>query len=787
MKTNMLPLKGITVLEFAQFMAGPSAGLKLADLGARVIKIERPGTGEAGRKIAIKNLFIGNDSLVFHTINRNKESYTANLKNKKDLAKVKKLIAQADIITHNFRPGVMEKIGLDYELVRKINPQIIYGEVTGYGKKGPWAKKPGQDLLIQSLSGLNYLTGNKNDHPTPMGIAAADMITGAHLVQGILAAVIHRQKTGKGSKISVSLLESTLDLQFEVITTYLNDGHQLPVRARRGNAHAYQASPYGIYQTKNGYIAIAMVPLPKLTEHMGIDLPERFVKRESWHNQRDEIMEMLSAILAQKSTQEWLNIFEPKDLWCAPVFEYNDLIWHEGYQVLQMDQEVETSDGKILRTTRCPIRIDGKRIFSKKSAPKVGEDNVRIEQEFNLGKNQTDGAWLSKPSRINQPNPVPIKPLEDILVLDLSQFLSGPSASLRLADLGARVIKIEKPLGGDICRSLYVSNVNMNGESSLFHAINRNKESFAANLKEEIDRAKILKLVKKADIIIHNFRPGVIECLGMDYDSIKKINPKIIYGEISGYGKSGPWKNKPGQDLLVQSLSGLTGLSGNDGAGPVPMGLAIVDILAGAHLVQGLLASLARRNKTKRGGLVEISMLESIIEFQFESITTYFQDGGQSTMRTKTNNAHAYLGAPYGVYQTKNGFIALAMGSIPVLGELLGCDNLLKYQAYESWYDQRDEIKSILARHLKKETTEKWLSVLEPADIWCAAVMSWDRLFSTEAFNVLEMLQEVCMSDGYKYQTTRCPIRINDEFLRSASGSPKLGEHSIDISEEFGL
>ncbi len=380
----MLPLQGITVLEFAQFMAGPSAGLKLADLGARVIKIERPGTGESGRKIAIKNLFIEEDSLVFHTINRNKESFTANLKDPTELDKVKKLIGMADVMTHNFRPGVMEKIGLDYPTVQKISPKIIYGEVSGYGSKGPWAKKPGQDLLIQSLSGLTHLTGNQADDPTPMGLAVADMLTGTHLAQGILTALIQRQKNGLGCKVSVSLLESTLDFQFEVLTTYLNDGQRSPTRAKAGNAHAYLAAPYGIYPTKDSHIALAMVPLPKLSELLEIELPKDLSNPSAWFTNRDKIMTRIASVLTQKTTQEWLDQFEPVDLWCAAVFDYADLIAHEGYQVLKMDQEVETNDGIRLRTTRCPIRIDRQRIFSIKSAPKVGEDTAKIEKEFNL-------------------------------------------------------------------------------------------------------------------------------------------------------------------------------------------------------------------------------------------------------------------------------------------------------------------------------------------------------------------------------------------------------------------
>jgi crotonobetainyl-CoA:carnitine CoA-transferase CaiB-like acyl-CoA transferase len=378
-----------------------------------------------------------------------------------------------------------------------------------------------------------------------------------------------------------------------------------------------------------------------------------------------------------------------------------------------------------------------------------------------------------------------MKPLEDILIIDLSQFLSAPSATLRLADLGARVIKVERPETGDICRQLYVSNVILNGESSVFRAINRNKESFQADLKNEIDKQRVLKLVEKADVLIHNFRPGVIERLGFDYDTIKKINPSIVYGDISGYGTEGPWKSKPGQDLLVQSLSGLTWLNGIDGSGPTPVGLAIVDILSGAHLVQGILAALLKKAKTGEGSKVSVSMLESILDFQFESITTFYHDGGAPTVRPKSNSAHAYLGAPYGVYKTQNGYLALAMGAIPFLGELLGCKELTNYPEPASWFTERDEIKNILANHLGTDTTEKWLSILEPADIWCANIMDWDTLFAQDGFKVLDMIQKVTMGDGFEYETTRCPIKIDGEYLTSSLGSPALGEHTEAIIDEL--
>ena len=378
-----------------------------------------------------------------------------------------------------------------------------------------------------------------------------------------------------------------------------------------------------------------------------------------------------------------------------------------------------------------------------------------------------------------------MRPLDGILVIDLSQFLSGPCASLRLADLGARVIKVEKPVTGDLCRRLYVSNVRLDGESTVFHAINRNKESFAADLKTPKGREQVNKLIRRADVVMHNFRPGVIGRLELAYASVRELNPKLVYGQISGYGQEGPWRDLPGQDLLLQSLSGLTWLSGDAGQGPVPMGLAIADILCGMHLVQGILACLVRRSITNEGGLVDVSMLESVLDLQFETITTYFHDGGQPTQRSASNNAHAYLSAPYGVYRTRDGYIALAMGRIPQLGELLGCEPLLAYQDPASWFTERDHIKAILARHLEADATAHWLSILEPADIWCADVLDWKRLLQHDGFKDLGMVQTVRRRNGTTYRTTRCPIRIDGERLYSEKGSPNLGEDTDRITREL--
>jgi CoA:oxalate CoA-transferase len=378
----MKPLEGLVVLEFCQFLAGPSAGLKLADLGARVIKIERPIKGEACRQLSIKDLFVDESSLLFHTINRNKESFAADLKNPEDLILVKKLIAKADIMTHNFRPGVMDKIGLTFEDALKINPKIIYGTITGYGEKGPWAKKPGQDLLLQSLSGLSWLSGRKSQEPVPFGLAVADLMCGNHFVQGILTALLKRAKTGKGVQVEVSLLESVLDIQFESITSFLNDGGQLPERGDvKGSAHAFLSAPYGVYQTQNGYISLAMGDLLFIGNLLEINL-EKYADKHQWFASRDEIRELLAARLSTQTTEHWLNLLQSKGVWCGKVLNYNDLDRQPFVKDLQLKQTVKNSAGETLVTTRSPIQLDGEILASSKAAPKVGEDNLAIHEQF---------------------------------------------------------------------------------------------------------------------------------------------------------------------------------------------------------------------------------------------------------------------------------------------------------------------------------------------------------------------------------------------------------------------
>ena len=379
-------------------------------------------------------------------------------------------------------------------------------------------------------------------------------------------------------------------------------------------------------------------------------------------------------------------------------------------------------------------------------------------------------------------------PLSGLVVVDMSQFLSGPYASLRLLDLGARVIKIERPDGGDLSRRLYLSDTEIGGDSTIFHAINRSKESLAIDLKDAGDLDVLRRLLAKADVLIQNFRPGVIERLGLDHETVRQINPKLVYASISGYGEEGPWVSRPGQDLLAQSRSGLMWLNGDEDQGPVPFGLAVADMLAGAAAAQGILAALVRRGVTGKGSHVQTSLLEVLVDFQFEVLTTHLNDGRRPPKRSNFRSAHAYLSAPYGVYQASDGYLAIAMTPIGKLADLLGIDELAPFHDEpSSWFTARDEIKKIIAARIATKTIDAWLAILEPADIWCAKVLSWNEMMDSDGFKVLDMLQTVEREDNVSILTTRSPIRINGKRAKVTRAAPRIGEHSDAIRKEFGL
>lgn len=370
MQAAELPLAGVVVLDFSQFLAGPVAALRLADLGARVIKVERPVTGEIGRTLAFAGRWADEDTVSFHAMNRNKEAVVADLKDPGELEQVKGLVARADVLIHNFRPGVMERIGLDYESARALNPGLVYAAASGYGADGPWASRPGQDLLAQSVSGLTWVNGG--DRPVTVGLSLADHLLSCHLAEGVTALLVRKLRTGHGGLIETSLLEGMLDLQSTLLTTHLNNP-RIPSAPDRADA----LTPPVLYPTADGHLAIAPTALNHLIDALTNNplTPEASprvtglpARGKSWVAER----------LLAGGTAYWVEVLGEAGIECAPLRTLDELIASPEFAAIQMTQTVERPPiepgGESLRltTTRSPIRIDGEVLRNHRAAPRLG-------------------------------------------------------------------------------------------------------------------------------------------------------------------------------------------------------------------------------------------------------------------------------------------------------------------------------------------------------------------------------------------------------------------------------
>jgi len=353
----MALLDGIRIVSFNHFLMGPVGIQHLADLGADVIGVE-PTDGSFQRKWGGADKDVDGQTMLFLCGGRNKRSLTLNLKSEAGLRIARELIASADVVAENYRPGVMEKLGLGYESAKALNPRIVYAAASGFGPDGPYAHRPGQDLLIQAMSGLAAITGTRDDGARCVGVSAADHHGAGLLAMGILAALLARERTGEGRRVDVSLLAAAIDMQAESFTCYLNGERPESVRQPEHIAGWYYPAPYGLYATADGELAISLGSLKTLGEALGDPAIAAMPDSEAY-SRREEIAARVAAILPRRTTAAWQDILEAHKVWHAPVNDYAQVVDDPQVRHNESFVTVQGHTGTPVTLVGHPVRYDG--------------------------------------------------------------------------------------------------------------------------------------------------------------------------------------------------------------------------------------------------------------------------------------------------------------------------------------------------------------------------------------------------------------------------------------------
>jgi crotonobetainyl-CoA:carnitine CoA-transferase CaiB-like acyl-CoA transferase len=685
---------GLRVIDFSTWMAGPLATMVLADNGAEVIKIEPP-EGDPARALP-----------AFQTWNRGKQSVALDLKTDAGRERALGLVRDADVVVTSFRPGVAGRLGVGYEQARAANPRAVYAEITGYGEQGANARLRGYEALVSAKSGRMAAFERIADRDGPMypAVPCASFAAAMFTVQGILAALHKRRETGLGQKVSVSLLASLLPYDMVQWIRPQISGVDAQTASRAGEKGVYNqpgasmrqtaaavaaASPanemsrsynpqqihrpgfrvprpnYMTAVTKDGvwlqlantadHLWLAQMQAMGLVELYGED---RFAKMPSVGTEADSeaLWELILERVRMRTYDEWREIFDQHEdvavdrlLQPFESLEHRQ-VQHNGHvvQVEGLDGQVTLQPGSLVRFSESEVRIGPR-------APRVGEHNAQFADERSA----------AGPAPAPSSNIEPRGPLDGVTILDFATFFASPYATSILANLGARVIKIET-LGGDYSR--------YSAGGLLAFPTTQGKQSIALDLKHPDGRAIAHKLIERADMLLHNFRPGVPERLQIDYETCRKLNPRLVYLYGASYGDGGPDASRPAFHPIAGAIAG--NAMRQAGAGHPPNGSETLeiedlkleawrmlraneanpDVNAAIAAATALMLGLAARDASGHGQSLMTTMIASNLYANSDELIAY--EG-----RPPVRQADAQLlgiSPLYRLYETADGWVFLA-------------------------------------------------------------------------------------------------------------------------------
>ena len=376
------------------------------------------------------------------------------------------------------------------------------------------------------------------------------------------------------------------------------------------------------------------------------------------------------------------------------------------------------------------------------------------------------------------------KPLQGVRILDLGHVLAMPTCTMQLADLGAEVIKIERPGSGDDSRHF---GPFLQGESTYFMSINRNKKSITLDLKQEEGKEIFKKLVQKADVVAENYRPNTMEKLGLGYEDLKKINPRIIYASICGFGHHSVDQQRPGYDIIAQAEGGIMAITGYPDGPPTRVGSSIGDIFSGSFATIGILAALRQRDMTGEGQVIDISMMDSVVSILENAVVRYTATG---EIPTRIGSRHPSI-APFDVFETKDGWVVIGIGNDSLWERF--CNIIKKtelindplYHTNELRSDNYDQLKPIITTWTKKESSREIVDLLTKAGVPVGEVNTMDKIARDPNIKLRNMLIEMDHPKAGKLKVANSPIRLSQSPNDKINPAPLLGEHTEEVLKEI--
>ncbi len=777
------PCDGLRVVDLTQSHPGALATMVLADAGAEVFKIEPPG-GDPTRRHAAWPMW-----------HRGKKSVVLDLKSEAGRSDAWSLASRSDMVFESFRPGVAERLGVGYQELAAENPGLVYCSISGFGERGPYAGLKGYRGVVDAVGGrmdaFHHLT--EPHRPRYPALAVSSFASAMNAVQGAMAALVVRERCGRGQKVDVSLLQSLgcYDLMGSLAWQMVERGETQPPGRYGGSVPAYMTA-----RAKDGrwlqFGNLTRELLRNFLRQLGL---EQLLEEERFENvpvfrspeDREVMHRMCLERVLERTRDEWMEIFLANDVAAEPFMTTEEGLSHP--QALHQGDVIELLDPRVGRTRQVgPIgQLAGTPVGPRGPAPDVDQNTDEFASVIEGPRGRPGGGS----------GPAPAHPLSGVTVLEFAGYIAAPFATALLADMGARVIKVE-PVAGDGYRAMGYPKVAKTLQG---------KESIALDLKEPRAQEVIQKLAKHADVFLHHYRPGVPRRLGIDYETISSINPRIVYVYAGAYGSTGPYSSRAGFHPIAGAITGGPMLQAGSLLPPpeqamTPDEIYEVSSMLGranesnpdpsAALACGTATMLAlySREKTGKGQYVETTMLCGNLYANGDDCLSYEGKPKRAAMDRDMNG----LQATYRLYECAEGWVFLACPGPKeweVFARAAGLDGLLsdeRFSTSESRAANDGEMAALLEREFRRRPAREWQDLLTPLDVACVEVFDGENgkfAATTPWVRDAGMMEEVVFPRLGSYY--RHSPFFNFSLTPGTVGPiVELGEQTRDVMRDLG-